>query len=367
MIQITRPELPPFEDYAELLREVWRTRMLSNFGTMATRLERVASDYLGSPHVLAVSSGDVGLIVALAALQLPEGSPCFLSDFTFNSTINAALWNRLRPVLVDIDPSTFNMSTEALREAMERHPEPGVVLPTHVFGNPCDHASLGSAARDHSSYLVFDAAHAYGSSREGRRVGTFGDAEVFSLSGTKPVTSAEGGLISTARDDLAERIRYLRAYGFQDDYRSRFLGINGKLSELHSALGVLTLPRVDEIVLRRNEIGAAYRRALGDLVGWQSVGSQDRSTYKDVAVLLGERRSAVERALRAEGIETKRYFVPLHHMEIYSVYASSPLSTTEEIYASVLCIPAYAGMDDGVVEMVSDVMRSVLAASEVTS
>lgn len=360
MIPITRPWLPPLDEYVALLEEIWDTRMLSNFSDFSMRLERIALGYLGSPHVLAVASGDLGLMVALRALGLPEGATCFVSTFTFNSTINAALWNRLSPVLIDIDPDTFNMSPLSLQDAMERHRGPGVVLATHVFGNPCDHTALEQAARSHGSYLVYDAAHGYGSIDAGHKVGTLGDADVFSLSGTKLVTSAEGGLVSTPHEDIAQRVRYLRAYGFQNDYMSKFVGVNGKLSELHSALATLTLPRVEEMIARRHQIVFRYRENLGNAVGWQLVREGDRSTYKDVALRLGSRSELVENALTRIGVQTKRYFVPLHHMEPYEPAAYGPLPVADEVHSSVLCVPAFNDLSDHSIDEICSVILEVM-------
>jgi len=352
-IPITRPSLPPLEQYVALLEEIWTSRMLSNFSTFATRLEELATTYLDAPHVLSVASGDIGLIITLAALRLPPGAPCYLPDFTFNSTINAALWAQLTPVIVDIDPDTLNLDALALDDAMRRRREPGVVLATHVFGNPCDVSGLEAVARDHDAYLVFDAAHAYGSRRDGVPVGNFGDAEVFSLSGTKLVTSAEGGLIATPHDWVAERLRYLRAYGFQNDYRSRYVGLNGKMSELHCALGTLTLADAERQVKHRHEIVDEYRSRLGDDVGWQRVRASDRSTYKDVAVLLGTARQAVEDALREHQVQTKRYFVPLHLMGPYAEYAEGELPRATALHESVLCLPAFAQLSESDISMVT--------------
>jgi dTDP-4-amino-4,6-dideoxygalactose transaminase len=354
LLPITRPALPPLEEYVALLEEIWESRMLSNFATFAQRLEVLARDYLGATNVLAVSSGDVGLVATLTALDLPAGSPCYVSDFTFNSTINAAVWARLEPVLIDIDRATFGMDADRLRAAMHERREPGVVLPTHVFGNPCDTDRLTEVAREFDAYLVFDAAHAYGSRRRGRAVGTFGDAEVFSLSGTKLTTSAEGGLVATPHEWLAERLRFVRAYGFQDDYRSHRIGLNGKISELHCALGTLTLADVEAQVQRRHELFAAYRDRLGTRVGWQQVSDADRSTYKDIAVLLGCSRGVVEQALADQGVQTKRYFVPLHEMGPYAQFADGPMPRASELHEECLCVPAFTDLTDGDVHRVSD-------------
>ena len=358
MIPIARPWLPPLEEYVRLLEEIWHSRMLSNFGELSQRLERAAEAYLGAHHVLATSSGDAGLIITLRALDLPEGAPCFMSDFTFNSTINAALWNRLRPVLVDIDRSTLNLSPGALEGCMERNPQPGVVLATHVFGNPCDTGALKQAASAHGSYLVFDAAHGYGSRRDGRHVGTFGDAEVFSLSGTKPVTTAEGGLISTPHGWLAGRVRFLRAYGFQSDYISEYVGINAKLSELHAALGLLTLPEIEVATRRRHEIRALYLQELEGIASGQGVRSEDRSTFKDVVLNLGSSRADVESALTQADIQAKRYFVPLHTMDIYSAYGEGPYINSDHAYAETLCVPAFTEISDETVKQICSCIQS---------
>lgn len=355
-----RPELPPLDAYVAELRHIWDSRMLSNFATYSQRLEALAADYLGSGHVLAVVSGDIGLVLTLAALELPAGAPAFVSDFTFNSTVNAAVWAGLRPVLVDIDPTTFTMSAEALADAVGRHPEPGVVLATHTFGNPCDHERLRAVADRSGCALVYDAAHGYGSRRSGTPVGVLGDAEVFSLSGTKLVTSGEGGLISTPHDWLAERLTYLRGYGFHHDYISKFVGLNGKLSELHAALGVLTVAGVEEAVARRHAIVAGYRAVLGDQVGWQAVRPVDRSTYKDVALVLGEARGRVEAALTAAGVATKRYFVPLHTMPLYAPYAEGPLPASAAVHATSLCVPAFNDLSDATVERIATHIADVL-------
>ena len=358
-IPITRPSLPPLDEYVVLLEEIWESRMLSNFSRFAQSLEELAERYLEAEHVLAVSSGDLGLIATLAALDLPPGSPCYISDFTFNSTINAALWARLEPVLIDVDRASFNMDPEALHAAMREQRLRGVVLPTHVFGNPCDVESLEEIARQFDGYLVFDAAHAYGSRHAGNAVGTFGDAEVFSLSGTKLVTSAEGGLVATSHDWLAERLRYVRAYGFQDDYRSRRVGLNAKISELHSALGTLTLRDVEEQVRQRHELVDAYRAHLDDRVGWQHVAESDRTTYKDIALLLGGSRAEAQDALAAAGVQTKRYFVPLHEMEPYAPFARGALPRSSELHRESLCVPAFAEL---AFEDVHRVARIILEA-----
>jgi dTDP-4-amino-4,6-dideoxygalactose transaminase len=359
-----RPDLPELSAFTDLLQEVWDSRMLSNFGPFAQRLEEQSRSYLGARHLSVVVSGDAGLLIALRALQLPAGAPCFLPSFTFNSTVNAAIWNGLTPVFVDIDPLTYTMSAADLAEACAGWSVPGVVLATHTFGNPCDHDRLQQLARAGGHALVYDAAHAYGSLRDGAKVGTLGDIEVFSLSGTKLVTSAEGGLVSTAHDDVAERLTYLRGYGFKSDYNSHYVGLNGKMSELHAALGILALAEVERAVATRRAVVDVYQDRLGEQVGWQQVRGADRSTYKDVAVWLGDRSRTAEHALTAAGVQTKRYFRPLHRMPAYARWNQRPLPVTDATYEGLLCVPAYTGLQADDIHRVCDVLAAAMAGHE---
>ncbi len=364
MIPIVRPSLPPLQEYVTLLERIWETRMLSNFSEFSQLFESKAATYLEVPETRGVVSCDIGLIVTLKALGLPDSAPCFISDFTFNSTANAALWAGLRPALVDVDRFTFNMSHESLAEAMRGQP-PGVVLATHVFGNPCDVDSLKLAADAHGSRLVFDAAHAYGSMRGCTKVGGLGDAEVFSFSGTKTVTMAEGGLIATRDPELAERVTYIRAYGFQADYVSRLPGLNGKLSELHAALGTLELDLIEPLLHKRSGLRARYHERLADLVGWQQVRDLDRSTFKDLALDLrtAERRAAVQTALTDANVQSKRYFVPLHTMPAFERFATPRgYPNTNELHDKLLCVPFFADLTFDDVDHICDLVITALRA-----
>ncbi len=364
MIPITRPELPPFAEYVKLLEHVWETRMLSNFAHFAEQLERMAGDYIGVGTRVVVS-GDVGLVCAIAALQVPHGASVLVPAFTFNSTINAVLWNGLVPVFVDIDANTLNMDPEAAMRAAERT-SPKLVIATHCFGNPCDAQGLGRVAAAFGSPLLFDAAHGYGSKRAGVQVGALGDVEVFSLSGTKPVTSAEGGLVTSRDAEYLERLTYTRAYGFQTDYNSRFIGLNGKMSELHAALGVLSLAKIEDVLVERAALVDRYKRHLQSVPGlrFQTVRGEDRSTYKDFVVLFStaRARNSVESALTKAAVQTKRYFRPCHAMDSFRRYATETLPVTETTYERILCLPLFQSLKPEEIDMICEIVRKAAAA-----
>ncbi len=357
MIPVMRPELPPLERYAALLREIWDSRMLSNFAAMAQRFERGAQEYLGTPRVRCVASGDIGLIVALRALDLPHASEAIVPSFTFNSTVNAVRWNGLVPVFADIDPATLTLDPDDVAQAISRRTS--VIIGTHVFGNPCDADRLRGTAR--GLPIVYDAAHGFGSRYRDRPVGRLGDLEVFSFSGTKLVTSAEGGLIAAATDELTKRVEYGRAYGFQHDYESHFVGINGKLSELNAALGSLTVELTERAVARRQALAARYRERLADVPGlaFQQVDARDRSTFKDFAVLFrtSADRDRAEPKLTASEVQTKRYFRPCHTMRAYRQWAKRRLPVTEDVYDRILCLPMFNELTDAQVDQVAGLLH----------
>lgn len=357
-LPIARPSLPPLEEFVKLLQEIWETRMLSNFGPFARRFEDRAAHYIGNPHVAAIANCDLGLVIALAALDLPEGAPCLVPSFTFNSTINAILWNGLRPVFVDIDGETLNADPQDLRRRLQEGPAAMVV--THVFGSPAEVETIMELAEAASTPVVFDAAHAFGAEYRGKKIGhpDLGTLQVFSFSGTKPVTAAEGGLIAAANGALIERVLKLRAYGFRYDYISDVVGLNAKLSELHAALGWLLLAQVDEVLTVRNRLAARYRQLLGACPGlaFQKHLADSRSTYKDFCILCPEGRDELAEYLAGAGIQTKKYFVPLHTMPAYRRFASAndDLADTEAVSARILCLPLFNEMSDADVHLVAE-------------
>ena len=356
MIPITRPELPPLQDYVKLLEQVWSSHMLSNFGTFAQLFEKRSQAFLGTPRVRAVANGDTGLVLALAALDLPAGSEAIVPSFTFNSTINAVLWNGLVPVFADIDEGALTVPASEIDRLVSK--KTSVVVATHTFGNPCDADALRAAAG--KLPILYDAAHAFGSRYRGRSAGTLGDLEVFSFSGTKLVTSAEGGLVAASSDALIERIEYLRGYGFLGDYETRWPGLNGKLSELHAALGALTVQTAERAVAQRATLAARYRERLADVpeISFQRIDPKDRTTYKDLALLCAKDRDGLEAKLKDAGVQTKRYFRPAHAMRAYKAHVRGKLPVTEKVASRVLCVPMFNELATDDLDRVADTIRA---------
>lgn len=353
-IPLVRPDLPPLEAYVQRLEQIWKSRMLSNFGPNAQELQELLREATGVEHARVVASGDIGLMAVLRGLELPEGGEVIVPSFTFNSTANAVLWAGLRPVFADIDPGTFNLAPGSVQACLSR--KTAAILATHVFGCPADADALQRVADGAGIPLIFDAAHGLGAFYKGRRVGSLGTAEVFSLSGTKVVTSAEGGLITTHDKDLAGRVDYIRQYGFKDDYISHRLGLNGKISELNAALGCLTIQGLTEAIISRHKAAARYRRLLrrADVVEFQQIPEHSSSALKDMAILLPPGvRDKVAKVLLEEGIQTKQYFRPLHRSPFFQRCRRGSLAVTEEVSERVLCLPMWNKMGPGLVDIVA--------------
>jgi dTDP-4-amino-4,6-dideoxygalactose transaminase len=358
---LARPELPPLEELAAALEPVWERAYVSNFGPATRELERIASGYTGLPHVLSVANADLGLTLAIAALRLPPGTSAIVPSFTFPSTLHAALWNRLEPVFADVDPDTWTATPESIAPALDRHPDAGLILATHCFLAPADAPGLHRLAAERGIPLVLDAAQAYATWIGDRHVGAYGDASVFSLAATKVVTSGEGGLAAFRDPELAARFERLRSYGMTHDHEVIQPGLNGKLGELNATLGCLTLPRVEEYVDALLALVDAYRERLEPDVTMQSVPPGTRPTPSQLVVDLGpRRRDAVERALRAEDIGTRRYFRPLHRMALYERVARPPLPVTERLGRSLLALPLHLRMTAGDVDRVCDAVLAAL-------
>jgi dTDP-4-amino-4,6-dideoxygalactose transaminase len=350
-LPLARPEVKDPDAVAEDIRRILKSGIFTN-GPYVREFERRTAEYLGVRHCVAVASCTTGLVLALRAMEL--SGDAVVPSFTFSATAHAVAWNGLRPVFADVDPETLTLSPDAAHHAVGVRT--AAIVAVHTFGTPCDVEALASMARQNGLRLIFDAAHAFGSTRGDTHIGGFGDAEVFSLSPTKPLVAGEGGLIATNDDILAERCRIGRDYGNPGDYDCRFVGLNARMSEVHAAIGLSSFDDIEERILERNLLAERYRGLLEAIPGlsFPTVHSGDRSTYKDFTVLVdsddfGMDATELAAALRAEKIDVRRYYAPpVHAQRAYKHLARSNghLPVTDSAAARVVTLPLWCGMTE---------------------
>lgn len=355
-IPLIRPDLPAMDEVKEEFGEILGNGRITNFGKYATRFEACAAAYLGTPAV-AVSSGTMGLLFTLCALGLERGQKVILPSFTFMATAQAVLFAGGIPVFAEVDDD-LNLSVADLEELLERHPDTGAVIAVHMYGLPARvaeiQAAVAGASRKASRKIpvVYDAAHAFGASIDNCRVGGFGDAEVFSLSVTKVLVAVEGGLVSSRRPELIERIRCMRNYGIESNYNAQFAGMNGKMSEFHALVGLHNLRRMDSLMAARQERARLYRQRVETasgfrLVAWPEGGGH---TFKDFTVRVPPAWGQSERNrciawMAAHGVETRAYFFPpVHEQGHFRGFADRPLPKTEALSRRVITLPFHSSM-----------------------
>jgi dTDP-4-amino-4,6-dideoxygalactose transaminase len=360
-LPFARPTLEDQPRVENLIKESLSSGRLTD-GPLTRALEETAAERFSVDHCVAVSSCTTGLLFVLQALGI-EGA-VGLPSFTFAATAHAIRWNGLEPRFLDCDEDTWCLTPEVVEGPIS------ALIGVHVSGVPCDVRCLEDLASKLDVPLVFDAAHAAGSlvsTDDGLRpLGGFGVAEVFSLTPTKVLSGAEGGLVTTNDAALAEHIRLARNYGNPGNYDTRFPGLNGRLSELHAALALVAFDHLEERVEHRNRVADRYRELLGEIpgVGFQSVGQGDRSSYKDFTILIGDgfgcSRDQVVAALDAEGVATRQYYSPPVHLhQAYADLPSRVLPVTEALGNQVISLPIWSHMSLGDVDRVAHAIRRI--------
>ncbi len=359
-----QPTLPELDQVLKIYRDVYNRGAITN-GELVAAFEGAAAERLGVSHCIAVSSCTSGLMLVLKCLSV-QGN-VILPSFTFFATSHALRWNRLGPVFADCDPRTWTIDPDDVARKITAYTS--AIVAVHLYGNPCAIEELQRISAANKLKLIFDAAHAFGSTYRGRPVGGFGDAEIFSLSPTKTLVSGEGGLIATNDAVLARRLRAARNYGDSGTYDCELLGLNARMSEFHAALGLAGLDLVDRKVARHNEIARRYTELVSRINGleFQQVFPENVSTFKDYSVKVASdfclSRDELAAALAVENIETRKYFSPpLHRQTLYRRFSTSGgLPNTDSISDGVLSLPIYESLDNDTVDKVAYAIRRIAA------
>lgn len=360
---VTRPFMPPLDEFVPYLEKIWRNRKLANAGPFHQEFERELADYLGVEHLALFANGTLSLVTALQALRVT--GEVITTPFSFVATAHSLLWNGIKPIFVDIDPVTLNLDPEKIEVAIT--PQTTAILPVHVYGRPCNVDRIQSIADTYGLKVIYDAAHAFGVRDGGGSILRHGDLSTLSFHATKVFTTFEGGAIICADAKMKVRIDYLKNFGFADEVTVVAPGINAKMNEMQAAFGLLQLQYIDGALSDRRRVDATYRRLLEGISGIRCVPPPDstRHNYSYFPIMVGTEyrlsRDELYQNLREHDIFSRRYFYPLiSDFPMYRGFSSAAhanLTNAKNISDGVLCLPIYPDLAVSEIEAVARVIR----------
>jgi len=349
-IYVTQPYLPTLEEFIPYLREIWDNKILTNGGPFHQQLEKALCEYLGVEHIALFSNGTLALITALQALRVT--GEVITTPYSFVATAHSLHWHGNKPVFVDVEPGTLNIDPAKIEAAIT--PQTTAIMPVHCYGNPCDVAAIQKIADNYNLRVIYDACHAFGVEDDGGSVLRHGDLSCISFHATKVFNTFEGGAIVCPDAKTKQRIDHLKNFGFVDETTVVAPGINGKMSEINAAFGMLQLQHMGTVMQRRAEVDAIYRQGLQDVQGIHCLPQTASRTrnHSYFPILVGAdyplSRDELYQKLKDHGINGRRYFYPL--ISDFSMYrglpssAPSNLSVATDAAQRVLCLPIYPAL-----------------------
>ena len=347
-INVTRPVLPPLEEFSEYLKQIWDNKILTNQGPFHEQFEKELAQYLGVKYLSLFANGTLALVTALQTLRIT--GEVITTPFSFVATTHSLWWNNIKPVFADIEPEYFNLDPDRVEAAITPHTT--AIMPVHVYGNPCRVERFQQIAETYGLKLIYDAAHAFGVKINGNSVLNYGDLSVMSFHATKVFNTFEGGAIICHDEATKKRIDYLKNFGFVNETTVVMPGINAKMNELQAAMGLLQLKYVDEAIRKRKEIALHYRKELKSIDGISYLHSMAgvKYCYPYFPVLIeknsyGKTRDQVYETLKQNNIYGRRYFYPLiSQFPTYRGLESSMpgrMPVAERVTEQILCLPIY--------------------------
>lgn len=363
-LYVTEPYLPPLAEVTPLLQQIWDSKFLTNGGPMHQQFEHALCEHLGVPHVSLFSNGTLALVTALQALRIT--GEVITTPYSFVATAHSLLWNGIKPVFVDVDPVHLNLDPKKIEAAIT--PQTTAIMPVHCYGHPCDVDEIQRIADTYNLKVIYDAAHAFGTQCHCGSVLNHGDMSILSFHATKVFNTFEGGAIVCQDEKTKRRIDQLKNFGFVDEVTVVAPGINGKMSELNAAIGLLQLKHMDEVYRLRSAVDARYREALCDVPGIECLTQREatRHNYSYFPILVkpeyGRSRDGLYAYLKEFAINARRYFYPL--ISSFPMYRALPsanpanLPVAHHAAEQVLCLPIFPNLSESDQQRVIDAIRS---------
>jgi len=353
IITVTSPLLPDLDEFRKMLEDIWDRRWITNNGHYHKELEKALAEYLKVPYVSLFTNGTLPLITALQALRIT--GEVITTPYSFVATTHALWWNGIKPVFVDIDPSTGDIDPDRIERAIT--PKTTAIMPVHVYGKPCKVDEIQAIADKYGLKVIYDAAHAFGVEVNGESILNAGDMSTLSFHATKVFNTIEGGAMVMHEAKTKQRIDYLKNFGFAGETEVVAPGINSKMDEMRSAYGLLNLKQVDAAIEARHQVAVKYREALRDVEGisfWDDMPGV-KHNYSYFPIFVDARRYGMTRdelyfKMKERGVLGRRYFYPL--ICEFSTYRSLESSTRENLPNAykmadeVICLPMHHLLDE---------------------
>lgn len=363
-IYVTKPFLPPYDEFSKELKKIWDNKILTNSGPYHQKFEKELAAYLGVKYISLFTNGTLALLTSLQALGIT--GEVITTPYSFVATSHSLWWNNIKPVFVDIEPVTFNLDPQKIESAITS--KTTAILPVHVYGNPCNVNEIKRISKKHGLKIIYDACHAFGVKINGKSLLQYGDLSVLSFHATKVFNTFEGGAIVSHSRKMKERIDYLKNFGFAGETKIVLPGINAKMSEFNAALGLLQLKYIDKAITARKKIAEAYRRELKEIKGIRFLEDIEgvRHNYSYFPILIdkkvyGRSRDSVYEKLKRHNIYTRRYFYPL--ISEFPVYKKMDptlndiLSNARKTSRDILCLPLYPELNTEKIIFIVNLIR----------
>ncbi len=358
-VYVTRPSLPPLNEFIPYLEKIWESKILTNNGPFHQQFEKELADYLGVKYLSLFANGTLALVTALQALRIT--GEVITTPFSFVATTHALWWNNIKPVFVDIEPEYFTLDPGKIESAIT--PQTTAIMPVHVYGNPCRIDEIQKIADTYNLKVIYDAAHSFGVSIKGNSILNYGDMSILSFHATKTFNTIEGGAIICPDEKTKKRVDFLKNFGFADEVTVIEPGINAKMNELQAAYGLVQLKHVNEYFSKRKTISDLYRDKLTGIEGIRFLDDIDgiHHSYTYFPVLIDvetykETRDEVYERLKRNNIYGRRYFYPL--ISQFPTYRGLPSANKEnlpvatKIAEQVICLPLYPDLGKDTVELI---------------
>jgi dTDP-4-amino-4,6-dideoxygalactose transaminase len=361
-IQVTSSSMPNIDEYVEEIKDVWESRWLTNFGKKHDQLKENLGYYLKTPNVSLFSNGHLALECALESFQLT--GEVITTPFTFASTTHAIVRKGLTPVFADINPNDFTIQTDNLERLITD--KTSAIIPVHVYGNICDVDEIDRIAKKYNLKVIYDAAHAFGVTVDGKGIANFGDASMFSFHATKVFHTIEGGALTYRDVSIEHRLNLAKNFGITGPESVEYSGGNAKMNEFQAAMGLCNLRHIDEEIEKRKKVYERYIENLSVINGIKlpSVQKGIDSNYAYFPVLFdhfGLSRDEVHDELKKHNIYTRKYFYPLtNSYECYQGKFTTNLTpVAKHITKVVLTLPLYADLELDEVDKICSVIKQM--------